>query len=291
VTANSRIVGKDYPYSLSNNWVEPYRARRIYNLLTARQNLSVTDFQNIQADTYSFPLALFAGEVVKTARAGAGASPEWRAMLSAFEGWDGKIDVASRVAPLAQTMRGIFRRHILGHILPPNRVQEFRWPANTYLDQVLVQRPSERLPPQFDSYDALLLASYREARQELTRQLGADESKWVWGNLGQVSFPHPLASVPRVGAQFAIAPLPQSTGGTITVNAGGTVSMRFIADLRDWDNTRQGLALGQSGDPASPHWKDQMADWQNTTPRIFPFNAPAVRSAMRQTMLLAPVAN
>jgi penicillin amidase len=291
VTANSRIVGKDYPYSLSNNWVEPYRARRIYNLLAARQKLSVADFQQIQADTYSFPLALFAGEVVKTARAGAGASPEWRAMLLAFEGWDGKIDAGSRVAPLAQTMRSTFRRHILGHILPPKRVPEFRWTANTFLDDVLLKRPAQWLPPQFDSYDALLLASYREARQELTRQLGADESKWVWGNLGQVSFPHPLAGVPRVGAQFAIESVPQSTGGTTTVNAGGTVSMRFIADLRDWDNTRQGLALGQSGDPASPHWKDQMADWQNTTPRLFPFNAPAVRSATRKTILLAPLAN
>jgi penicillin amidase len=291
VTANNRIVGKDYPYSLSNNWVDPYRARRIADLLMAKQKLSVADFQQIQADTYSFPLALFTGEVVKTARARAGASPEWRAMLLAFEGWDGKIDAGSRVAPLAQTMRNAFRLHLLGHILPPNRVQEFRWPANTFLDRVLVQRPPEWLPPQFDSYEALLLASYREARQQLTQQLGTDESKWVWGNLGQVSFPHPLGSVPRLGAQFAIAPLPQSTGGTTTVNAGGTVSMRFIADLRDWDNTRQGLALGQSGDPASPYWKDQLADWQNTTPRIFPFNAPAVRGAMRKTVLLAPAAN
>lgn len=291
VTANSRIVGKDYPYSLSNNWVEPYRARRIYNLLTAKQTLSVADFQQIQADTYSFPLALFAGEVVKTARDRAGASPEWRVVLSAFEGWDGRIDAGSRVAPLAQTMRNAFRLHILSHILMPKRVQEFRWSANTFLDHVLVKRPTEWLPQQFNSYEALLFASYREAREELTRQLGDDESKWVWGNLGQVSFPHPLASVPRLGAQFAIAPLPQSTGGTTTVNAGGTVSMRFIADLRDWDNARQGLALGQSGDPASPHWKDQLADWQATTPRLFPFNAPAVRGAMRKTVLLAPFAN
>ena len=33
VTANQRIVGTDYPYFLTHSWAQPYRARRIFDLL------------------------------------------------------------------------------------------------------------------------------------------------------------------------------------------------------------------------------------------------------------------
>jgi len=64
--------------------------------------------------------------------------------------------------------------------------------------------------------------------------------------------------------------------------------MRFIADTGNWDKTQQGIPLGQSGEPSSPHWADQLADWRGVTPRIFPFGKNAVAGAARQTLLLAP---
>ncbi|HEX9918992.1 MAG TPA: penicillin acylase family protein, partial [Pyrinomonadaceae bacterium] len=68
------------------------------------------------------------------------------------------------------------------------------------------------------------------------------------------------------------------------------VSMRLIADASDWDKTQHGIALGQSGDPASPHWSDQLADWRAVTPREFPFGAQAVAAHTRETLVLAPAA-
>jgi hypothetical protein len=67
------------------------------------------------------------------------------------------------------------------------------------------------------------------------------------------------------------------------------VSMRFIADLSDWDKTQQGIALGQSGLPKSPHWSDQLADWRAVTPREFPFTPAAVAKATKQTLVLEPL--
>jgi penicillin amidase len=64
--------------------------------------------------------------------------------------------------------------------------------------------------------------------------------------------------------------------------------MRLIADASDWDRTQHGIALGESGDPRSPHWADQLSDWRAATPRVFPFNAPAVAAATRRTQTLAP---
>ncbi|HEX8473321.1 MAG TPA: penicillin acylase family protein [Pyrinomonadaceae bacterium] len=294
VTANSRVVGLDYPHALSNTWVPPYRARRIFDLLSAKPKLSAEDFRRIQADTYSFPDAIFTAEVLKTARPRATSDStdanEWRAMVAAFDKWDGIASAESRVLPLAVAMRRAFRQKILDAALGAARAREFGWGAQEiFIDWLIQTRPRAWLPKEFDSYEALLLASYQEAREVLTKRLGADESTWTWGRWGEMNFRHPLAAVPVVGKQFVVAPIPQHTGGSSrSVNAGQSVSMRLIADAGDWDKTQQGIALGVSGDPASPHWKDQLADWLAVTPRVFPFSAVAVARATKTTLLLSP---
>jgi penicillin amidase len=63
VTANNRVVGRDYPYHLTHEWVTPYRARRIRDLLQAKPKLTVDDLEQIQGDVYSIGGALFARKV------------------------------------------------------------------------------------------------------------------------------------------------------------------------------------------------------------------------------------
>ncbi len=112
----------------------------------------------------------------------------------------------------------------------------------------------------------------------------------MWGSITQVRFPHPLAVVPLIGQQFSIPPFPQngSSGNTVSVNVGRNVSMRLIANPGEWDKTQLGITLGQSGLPNSPHWKDQLEDWRNVTPRPFPFTRAAIMSATRETLMLEP---
>lgn len=288
VTANNRVVGSDYPYYLTQTWIAPYRARRIYNLLTAKNKLGIEDFRAIQADTYSFPDAIFVAEVLKLGRANAASSPEWREILDQFEGWDPLMDVDSHKMPLCLMMRGAFQRRIIVGGLGEEMLKVYGWSnANPFFDRVIITRPREWLPKEFDSYEALLLACYKDAQENLTKRLGANKEQWRWGNLAQVRFQHPLANAASFGEQFNIAPFPQNGGGQ-AINKGASVSMRFIADLSDWDNTRQGITLGESGDPANSHWKDQLADWQTVTPRSFPFNKNTVANAVKETLTLLP---
>jgi len=288
VTANNRIVGLDYPYHLTRAWIPPYRARRIYDLLMAREKLTVDDFLRIQADTYSYPDATFINEVVKLARPLAAGAPDWREVLSTFDGWDKMMKTESRVPVLAYRMRVIFVRRILMAALGPDLWGEYTWPnASTLLDHIISARPREWLPKEFSSYEELLLSCYKAARGELAARLGKDESRWTWGGYYRMRFPHALENVPLVGAQFAIEPVPQN-GSVSTVNRGESVSMRIVADLNDWDNTRQCLQLGQSGNPASPHWKDQLAEWLAVNPRPFPFTPGGIGRAAREKIALVP---
>ena len=293
VTANSRVVGRDYPHFLSHVWAAPTRSRRIYDLLTAKQKLTVEDFRAVQADAYTISGTNFAREVVKVAReAGLDAKDEkWRETVKLFESWDGQLEPDARAPRLAVEMAGAFRQKILAGAVGADLAKEYRWPASAILfDRVIQERPREWLPKEFNTYAELLDAAHRETRETLTKSLGADESKWTWGARLPVNFPHPLASVPLVGKAYQIAPFPQRGGGGIFAapNVGAGVSMRLIADASDWDKTRQGIALGVSGDPRSPHWADQLSDWRASTPRVFPFTTRGVAAASRRTQTLAP---
>jgi penicillin amidase len=67
--------------------------------------------------------------------------------------------------------------------------------------------------------------------------------------------------------------------------------MRFVADVSQWDASRMGLPLGQSGDPGSPHWADQLESWKSCTPAVFPFSPTAIGKAARQKFTLQPPAS
>lgn len=288
VTANQRVIGQDYSYFLSHVWAQPYRARRIFDLLSEKPKLTIDDFRRIQGDIYSIGNTTFARAAAKIL---ASAADESLKQLGAgLESWDGLMTADSKVAVVVAQMRSAFRQRILNAALG-DLAKTYTWPeADVLFDRIINEQARGWLPKEFASYADLLRASYEDARQVLTKNLGADETKWTWGNQTKSRFPHPLAQAPLIGLQFTIQPFPQNgTGGSgATVNVGSAVSMRLIADPSDWDKTLNGIPLGQSGVPASPHWKDQLDDWRNVIPRAFPFSKAAVESATKEVVILTP---
>jgi penicillin amidase len=288
VTANNRLIGRDYPHHITHNWRVPYRARRIHELLTSGRNLTVEDFLSVQGDTYSYPDVILASEVVKLAEHAD--SPQWREMAEVFRGWDGRSNPESKVLPLVAETRKAFRRRVLEGALGAELARLYDWRnEGTFLDRLIIERPAAWLPEGSDSYESLLLACYGDARESLTKRLGPDPSRWTWGALGSVRFPHPLEKLGQVGSRFSAPTSPQNTGGSMpTVNAGDRVSMRFVADLSDWSNSRLCIPLGQSGDHSSPHRDDQFNEWLNVAPRALPFDRDLIASAAVEVLTLRP---
>jgi len=296
VTANQRVVGSDYPFFVSHVWASPYRARRIFNLLSAKPKLTIDDFRSIQGDVYSIGNVAFARAAAKilsesgAAATGSGTQPDLHILTADLNSWDGLMTSDSRMAVIVSQMRTAFRQRIINGALGPLASGYF-WPeSDVLIDRIITEQPREWLPKEFASYADLLKASYEDARQALTKSLGADETKWSWGAQAKARFNHPLAQVPFIGAPYVIEAFPQNgTGGSgATVNVGSSVSMRFIADVTDWDKSQNGIPLGESGLPNNPHWKDQLDDWRKVTPRPFPFSKAAVESATKETLTLTP---
>ncbi|MDX6695626.1 MAG: penicillin amidase [Blastocatellia bacterium] len=293
VTANSRIVGRSYPYKLTVAPLAAYRARRIYELLQAKPKLTIQDFRAIQGDTLAIAgvtfAAFFVNELTPTVQAGS--DDKLLEHIKLLKEWDGRVLPESRAALLVAHLRSAFRRRILAGALGEERAKLYAYSnADTFVDSLIKEKPAGWLPKEQKSYAELLRAANDDSVKELTKSYGADETKWTWSREALVRFTHPLAQVPLIGQQFIIAPFPQngSTNSLTTINRGSNVSMRLIADPSDWDRTQQGIALGVSGVPSSPHWQDQLDDWRNVTPRVFPFTKAAVAAAAKETLTLEP---
>ena len=281
VTANQRIVGDSYKYFLTHLWASPHRARRIYQLLQANEKVTVNDVENIQRDIFNISSSNFAREIVKTKSAS-------KETLDVLRGWDGKMAADSEGALLVGEIRTVFLNKILVANVGAERAKNYRWGlSSSFVDWLATEKPSNWLPKEFANYKDLLTAADKEARESLTKKYGADESKWLFGTAFKIRFNHPLAAAPLIGGVFAIEPIGQYGNGN-TPNVGANVSMRLIAVPGNWDATRHGIALGESGNPNSPHYKDQLESWKSGNTPVFLFEQSAVEKAATNVVVMMP---
>jgi penicillin amidase len=281
VTANQRIVGKSYPHQeIVRAYDSPYRARRIYELLAANPKLTPDNFRDVQYDTLSIPLSRFAREIVNLKAA----SDETLKLLA---GWDGKLTADSKAALMANEIRFVFRQKIFAANFGALGSGYRGLMESALLDRLITEKPKSWLPKEYADYAALLKAAETEAQSSLANRLNTDSAKWNLGEANKIRFPHPLAIAPLIGSQFAIDALPQN-GGRDVPNVGAGVSMRLIATPGNWDLTRQVITTGESGNPASPHWKNQLDAWYKGNTPIFPFTESAVKAAAKEKLILSP---
>ena len=279
VTANQRIVGTNYKYpQMSRDVASPWRARRIHDALDAKSKITMDDVRDVQLDVFNIPLSNLAKEIVKTDAA----SPETLAVLKA---WDGRMTTDSRGAVLANEIRNC----VAGKMADDNRVVPVFYIRERVLDWAVREKTPRWLPSGFANYAELMKSCDAFSRASLAdpKRFGADDTAWIWGKMFVSRFQHPLAVAPLIGAQFAIPNVPLNGSGQ-TPNVGSNVSMRFIASPGNWDATRHVIPLGESGNPKSPHFKDQFEAWKNGTPMVFPFSKTAVEKAAVETVTLKP---
>lgn len=281
VTANQRLAGDSYKYFLGNVWADPYRARRIYNLLKAKNKQTIDDSEAIQRDVFSISFDNFAKEIAKANAASA-------ETLNVLKNWDGRMSADSGAALLVSEIRSAFLKKILIGKIGAELQKEFRSPnTNSLIDWLAAEQPKDWLPKEFASYKDLFIAAEKEAIENLTKKYGAEKANWIWGNERKINFVHPLSIAPLIGGTFKIASI-KGYGSATTPNVGASVSMRHITVPGDWDKTRHGIAVGQSGNAKSPFYKDQINDWSTGKTPEFPFSKAAIEKATKEIIFMRP---
>ncbi len=122
----------------------------------------------------------------------------------------------------------------------------------------------------------------------------------AWGRVRPIRLRHPVGDRPPLDRVFNLGPLAGFGDADTPAQAavgrevlGGPVftpALRMVIDVGAWDRCRWALPGGQSGNPCSPHYDDQLDAWQSADGVPIAWAEDDVSAATRHTLRLAPAA-
>jgi penicillin amidase len=317
VTANNRVVDSSYPYHLSNDYCAGARAERIEELIekfvSAKKKISVEDIQRMQFDQTSTQARKIAGVLGSLNSS----DPELQIVIQRMQSWDGKLSEDSSEAAVyelfAQSLMKNLLKEKLGDltiyytgkgptpILAEGSIMAER--SREWLDHILDQPDSNWFNIEAgNNRDEISLKTLRETIDYLKQSFGPGIDDWTWGKLHTLTFEHPLGAVKPLDKIFNRGPYPLG-GDFDTVWATGSSRydlskkgivgppFRFIADLSNLGNCLGLLAPGQSGQPGSPHYADQIQAWFSGNYHPMMCNQEIVEKKAKDILILNPTSD
>ncbi len=277
-SANGRPAPVGYPYYLGWMWDPSYRTRRIHELLCTHEHITVEDMEAFQMDAHDsaaeafVPVLVaaddrqpFGGDQVRRAvdelrRWNFEATPDsvaeriWVVWFERFrqDVWQGDFDAAG-----VERWNGGWGFAGSNERQPELEVLEFLTRANPeskWFDDVRTKQRETR--------DDIMARSFVAAVAQLVKDRGADMSRWQWGATNVLRL-HSLTQnsaldrggIPVRGDEFTLGP--GANGGEVT----GGASWRMVVDFSELGHSFGMYPGGQSEDPTSPHYDDQMKPW------------------------------
>jgi penicillin amidase len=293
VTANNE-VDLDLPFLVTRDWVAPFRARRIVEMLGDRGGLDFAAMQRMQADITSGSAALVLAAVTVPASVGE------------LRGWDRRVDERPESLVYHAFEEALWRRTFADEMPAPLFERFYRYAGNERLAGLHAVIGHARSP----WFDDRSTANVTETRDDIVGRAAEDaltalrarfgeRTAWRWDRAHAVTFAHPLSGGGRVlDWFFSRGPVPVTGDGT-TLNkttidlrqpyaTSEAASYRQILDVGAWDGSLGVNTAGQSGHPRSPHYFDQNGLWRQGDYRPLPFTRPAVEAATVSQLELAP---
>jgi len=282
-SANNRVIGRDYPHELGREFAMGDRYQRIVELIKTRPQIDIDYVKRMQFDLESpaaRAIAPYLGQLEVD-------DPKLAAVVGIMRAWDGTMTAGSPAAAVYQVwvrrMLNLMLKDALGDLAdryrgkgPTPLLQEgslFGEKSWTWLQQRLAEPDSHWFNlGSGEGREQVMRLALRETVDFLTAKLGPELDDWTWGQLHTLTYAHTLGSVKLLDRLFNRGPYPMGGDATTVWATGisrfdlsteGTVGppFRFIADLSDLRNSWGLLVPGQSGQPGSRHYDDQIQAW------------------------------
>lgn len=304
-TANNRPQPSGQGPFLGVDWLDGYRVARIAEIVGARDDWDVESAALAQLDTESVPWR----EMREVVLAVEPSTAEARHALELLSAWDGAVGVDS----VGGTVFEFFLAEMVRRVAMAKAPRSWEWaigrsetPVHSltllsgrrvgHLANLLRNRPDGWADVPFaklidDSLSATII--------ELRRRFGNDPSAWRWGRIRPLALKHPVGRNRWLAPVFNLPPIP-CAGDTNTVFQTGAdprdpagpplvcPSMRMTLDVGNWDENSFALPGGQSGNPLSPHYDDQLPLWTQGAGITIPWSPEAVKRASVSTLELLP---
>lgn len=300
VTANENNIPPQhqlYQKGVGYEWADSARAQRLHALFEKAakdgKKLSVADSEAWQTDIVAVPAQRLL-KLLAPLQSSDAVTAQGLAMLKS---WDGTMAPNSAAAALYEVWSSdTLKKALTDKVLASN---ERAFAKDTSATRMITVLESPKGWMSDAERDQLLLSSIAPAMQWLQTKLGADAATWTWGDLHQAIFVHPLAGVVDattrqrlnvgaggVGGSWATPMATSYNAATYQLTSGA--SFRMVVDVGNWDASRVVNTPGQSGNPASPHYRDLANTW--AAGQYFPltYSRNAVEKATRERIRLTP---
>ncbi|HEX3925178.1 MAG TPA: penicillin acylase family protein [Streptosporangiaceae bacterium] len=275
-TANQRPVGPSYPYYIgtSADFYDPgFRADDIYSYLRAHPSMRMSAFAALQTSVHDWLASQMVPKLL-AALHGHEQSGKEEAAMRLLTGWNDSMDSDAPAAAIWATFWSDYISAVFGPWWRTSRVpvarslNDLQASFDADLEAWTLTDPGNPAfsPPGGRPRTAaqVMRSAFAAAVTQLSAKLGPQPDRWAWGRLHSTAFPS-LTGIPALG----YGPRPAG-GDQWTVNAADGYpvssegpSWRMIVR---WTAPGQAAAEGlypggQSENPASPWYDDDMARW------------------------------
>ncbi|MCS7055933.1 MAG: penicillin acylase family protein [Thermoflexales bacterium] len=305
VTANNAIVdAQRYRYLITTDWDHGYRAKRIEQMILAKDQLGIEDVRAMHFDAYS----LFADEVFSALE---GMTIELEAELSAafarLRQWDRTCGAESAGCAVFEVFwrelsRAVFADEV-GEALAEDVLANGTH-AQVALRNILAD-PAARwwddvTTPERETRERIIARAFARAIEFLEARLGRDQARWRWGDLHTVTFTNQTlgrSGTALIEGIFNRGPFPAPgsmglvnavSGDPNTFAVRSAPSWRAIYDVGDWDRSLGIHTTGQSGHAYHPHYDNMIPAWLKGESLPLPWTREAVERSGRDKLTLTP---
>ena len=309
-TANARPVDASYPYYIGYFFDLGYRVSRIKYLLTRKEKLTFEDVRAIQADNYVPAAEQLKPQLLAAVWGEKPTLPErTRKAAEIVENWDNHATTGSSACTIFNKWIERIAFNTLKDDLSNDSFEY--WASNPDVIFVLLLRSRAFDGLKHDWFDntrttiretkqQIIARSLQETVDELGLMYGYDMGKWNWGKIHTTTLRHGLGKRNRA---YNNGPFPRSGSNDTVDNAGFSFfqndrvfesrsgpSLRMTVELSPGlEHAVNTIPGGQSGDPSSAHYQDQLLDfWMKHEAHPMLFTKDMIRNNLEQTLTLVP---
>ncbi|WP_051928064.1 penicillin acylase family protein [Nitrosococcus oceani] len=275
INANQRMVGREYPHVIGQDFDSGYRAFRISERLAVMNEVTEEDLLKVQLDSQTdfyryyqkLALSVLEGKQIDEVAGGLGALRRY------LRAWDGRAEPSSLGLPVLVEFRRILADAVLSPFLARCRELDpnfqYHWRNMDEPLQALLEARASELQPEkslYPDWDAFILAKLKEAAQEATAACGADSPDGVtWGCVNQIRIEHSFSRViPLLGSLLLDMPAEPIPGChqcvRLAISRGGASERMVVAPGHE-EHAIFHMPAGQSGHPLSEFYRDQQSSW------------------------------
>ncbi len=300
-TANNLPAGADFPYPLANMSPTGYRARRIRQMIESRAVHSREDMAAMQYDA----LALRAVDATPAlVRILDGGDARLRAAAAALGAWDRRVETESAAAAIFEAFQFQWDEAVAAErfsadasALAVGDPAAFVAGGIGSLSLRLLADDDVEWFASPEARDAAVRAAMGRALDELAERLGDDMTTWRWGRLHKLPLQHLLSGRGDLGPLLDRGGDAVRGNGLVVSNTGSApdfvsrsgANYRLLVDLADAPAQMWSLdAAGPSGQPGSPHYANQFAEWLAGRFQRIGLDRDAVWPTIRNTLRIQP---